>query len=169
MRGAAAIVVFVLVAASACGDDGGRATARTTVTTVAAADLVADDMLRICTGARTDDLEVALALEIAARLALAVERNQLAGPLEGVVDGRCDVAVDRVRVTDAIQARVALLPYVQIDRGVGHVRFAFVLPKGRDSLYFGVRGALSTMNEDGTTKRLFAEAGLQRAHILGMA
>ena len=155
----------MLLALAGCGGD-----ERAAVTTVASAELVEPGALHACAGPRAPDLERALVREIGARLALEVDLSETADAIGGVLAGRCDVAVDRVRVTYPLQGRVSLLGYIQIDRGAdAHVRYAFVMPKKRDSLYFGIRGAMTTMNEDGTMRRLFDEAGLEDAHVLGTA
>jgi hypothetical protein len=166
MTRALATVVLVL----ACVACGGSEEPVKAVTTVATPELLDEGAFRVCTGARTDVLERELAREIASRLALDLVFDDGGRPVDAVADARCDAAFDRVRVTDAIQAHISIIPYVEIDLGArGHLRYGIVLPKGRDSLYFGVRGALSSLNEDGTTRRLFDEAGLRNAHILGMA
>jgi hypothetical protein len=166
MTRALSVVVLVL----ACVACGGSKEPEPAVTTVATPELVDEGAFRVCTGARTDELERELAREIGSRLALDLTIVDDGDPVDAVVAERCDAALDRVRVTDAIQARISIIPYVEIDLAArGHVRYGIVLPKGRDSLYFGVRGALSSLNEDGTTRRLFDEAGLRDAHILGMA
>ena len=52
---------------------------------------------------------------------------------------------------------------------VGHVRYGIAIPEGRDSLYFGIRGALALVQEDGRFRRLQDRWGLREAHMITLS
>jgi polar amino acid transport system substrate-binding protein len=136
----------LLAAAAGCGGSGGGATesaAETTgpvVTTVAAGELGRPGVLRVCVdvpsppfaeqrGGRLTGFEVQLVEAVARSTGLKpVWRDtQRVDLVEDLLAGKCDIVAAQLAVSYALQARISMVPYLQVDQ-------AFLVRRGGPEL-----------------------------------
>jgi ABC-type amino acid transport substrate-binding protein len=176
-------LLLALLALAGCGGEtksaGTTADSSPVVTTVAADELIAGGRLQACTSVPTPPfafrrngkltgLEVELLEGAARRLDLAiawrvVPRAQLEPAL---LTGRCDVIAGRIVVTDGNQTNKSMLAYLRINHGAGHEHIAIAIRRLRESLWFGLRGAIMTMQEDRSEQRLLARWHIPNSEVL---
>jgi ABC-type amino acid transport substrate-binding protein len=180
-----AALALALLALAGCGGTGSERAATTTatavpsVTTVAAGELIRGGHLQACAAlsprpfaferdGKLVGLEIDLLGAIAQRLDLAVSwrvvpRAQLEPALLG---GRCDVIAGRLVVTYKGQASKAMLAYLRIGTNERHENIGLAFARLRSSLWFGLRGAIMEMQNEGAEQRLLERWPVAHGELL---